>query len=209
MVPNAFGGGAADALNIAALREQQAQAAALAGDTELAAKLNAEAKAARDNMVGHAMGTTAIEIGTEVLLPADELFKVRGVGGGQIGRRIGAAVGSNPVEESVAEVGNQALAGNGSAGVAVDLQRAADQLEAEGKTLLFVAVNGEAIGVLAAADTLRAEVPQAIGELRAMGIRKIELLTGDQPAAARGLAEALGVDFRAGLLPEDKIAIEL
>ncbi|MEW6028344.1 MAG: cation-translocating P-type ATPase [Chloroflexota bacterium] len=81
------------------------------------------------------------------------------------------------------------------------------KLESEGKTLLFVEVDGALAGVLAAADTLRPEVPAALNELRKMGIRKIELLTGDNERTASALAAALGVDYRADLLPEHKIEV--
>jgi len=83
----------------------------------------------------------------------------------------------------------------------------AAKLESEGKTLLFVEVDGMLAGVLAAADTLRPEVPAALRELRRWGIQKIELLTGDNERTASALAAQLGVDFRANLLPENKIDV--
>ncbi len=84
---------------------------------------------------------------------------------------------------------------------------AAAALEAEGKTLLWVACDGALAGLLAAADTLRPEVPAALAALRELGIREIELLTGDNQRTAAALAEQLGVRYRANLLPEDKIRI--
>ncbi|MDW8145348.1 MAG: HAD-IC family P-type ATPase [Roseiflexaceae bacterium] len=83
----------------------------------------------------------------------------------------------------------------------------AQQLEAQGKTLLFVALDGEPAAILAAADTLRPEAPAALAELRTLGINHIELLTGDNQPAAAALAAALGVPYRANLLPEDKINV--
>lgn len=80
-------------------------------------------------------------------------------------------------------------------------------LEAEGKTLLFVGRDDEVVGVLAAADMLRPEAPGALIAVRDLGIRHIELLTGDNAGAAAPLAGALGVAYRANLLPEDKIAV--
>jgi Cu+-exporting ATPase len=82
-----------------------------------------------------------------------------------------------------------------------------EQLLAEGKTLLYVAANGQPCGILAAADKLRTEVPQAIESIRDLGIEQIELLTGDNQVNASRLAEKLGVSFQAELLPEDKIRI--
>ena len=79
--------------------------------------------------------------------------------------------------------------------------------ELEGKTLLYAACDGKIIGILAAADTLRAEVPAALDKLRAEGIRHIELLTGDHEQPAAALAGQLQIAYRANLLPADKIAI--
>jgi Cd2+/Zn2+-exporting ATPase/Cu+-exporting ATPase len=83
----------------------------------------------------------------------------------------------------------------------------AAELEKQGKTLLFLARDGELCGVLAAADTLRPEVPAALAEVNRLGMRHVELLTGDNQRTAAAIAGALGVRYRAGLLPEDKIAV--
>jgi len=80
-------------------------------------------------------------------------------------------------------------------------------LQTEGKSLLYVTIDGRPAGALAAADTLRPEVPQAIEELRRLGIRQVELLTGDNEQTAAALALRLGLPYRANLLPEDKIRI--
>ena len=84
---------------------------------------------------------------------------------------------------------------------------AAAELATQGKTLLFVACDGVMAGVLAAADTMRQEVPAAFAEVRKLGLKQVELLTGDNELTASALARNLGVSYRAGLLPEDKIAI--
>lgn len=80
-------------------------------------------------------------------------------------------------------------------------------LEAQGKTVLYVAVEGKLAGVVATSDTLRSEVPEALQKALFLGIKKIELLTGDNDIVAASVAEALGISYRAGLMPEDKIRI--
>ncbi len=102
-------------------------------------------------------------------------------------------------------IGNRRLLEH--AGLMLPRARDVSVLEAQGKTLLFLAVNGNPIGALAAADSLREEVPQVIKELKRLGLKHIELLTGDNPRSAASLAETLGIPYQAELLPEDKIAI--
>ncbi len=82
-----------------------------------------------------------------------------------------------------------------------------NSLEAQGKTILYVVSDGKIAGVLAAADTLRPEVPEALATLKRLGIKQIELLTGDNEQTASSLAESLGLQYRANLLPEDKISV--
>lgn len=83
----------------------------------------------------------------------------------------------------------------------------AELLESEGKTLLWVMQGNDVIGLLSAADIPRPEVPAAFAQLASLGIRQIELLTGDNEQTAASLAGPLKIDYRANLLPEDKIAI--
>ncbi len=83
----------------------------------------------------------------------------------------------------------------------------AQELEAQGKTLLFLSRDTQLVGILAACDTLRPEVQTSLAELRTLGIKHIELLTGDNERTASALAKQLGVKYRANLLPENKIQI--
>jgi Cu+-exporting ATPase len=91
-------------------------------------------------------------------------------------------------------------------GASTDDARLASLLD-DGKTLLYVERDGRLAGVLAAADALRPEVPKALAEVRRLGIRQIELLTGDAERTAAALAASLGIPHRAQLMPDDKIAI--
>jgi Cu+-exporting ATPase len=80
-------------------------------------------------------------------------------------------------------------------------------LEAEGKTVLLLAGDGVLLGVLAAADTLRPEAPAALARVRALGVRRVVLLTGDNERVAAAVARQAGIaEVAANLLPEDKIA---
>jgi len=80
-----------------------------------------------------------------------------------------------------------------------------EQLNREGKTAMYVGVDGQPVGVVAVADTIRADAPGAITALHGRGIRVV-MATGDAEPVARAVAESLGVDeVHAQLLPEDKL----
>ena len=86
-----------------------------------------------------------------------------------------------------------------------EAQDALIERECEGLSSLYLAVNGEIVGVLAIEDPVKPGVRQAIGELRNLGFRHIVMLTGDNEAAAARVAASAGItEFQANLLPENK-----
>jgi Cu2+-exporting ATPase len=89
--------------------------------------------------------------------------------------------------------------------LAVADQRVA-RLADQGKTVVYVLVDGKAIGAIALADIIRPESREALGRLKAMGITPI-MLTGDSDAVARWVAGELGLDdYFAEVLPDQKAA---
>jgi Cu+-exporting ATPase len=93
-------------------------------------------------------------------------------------------------------------------GVALDPAQdaRARELEAAGKTAFFVAMDGGVAGLVAVADVARPEAKGALAELKRLGIRHLLLLTGDNERVAAAVAREFGLEYRANLLPEDKIA---
>lgn len=79
-------------------------------------------------------------------------------------------------------------------------------LEAAGKTVVVVMEEQRLLGLLAMQDKLRDDAISALAALKSLGIKTL-MLTGDNPLAARSIAEKLGIDFRAGLLPADKVQV--
>ena len=76
-----------------------------------------------------------------------------------------------------------------------------------GETPVFVEADGAAAGILSLADTLREGAAEAVAALKAVGIRKVVMLTGDDARVAAAISASAGTDdFRAALLPEDKVA---
>lgn len=83
-------------------------------------------------------------------------------------------------------------------------QQQVARLEDEGKTVVIVLRDNQLIGVIAMQDTLRSDAIESMKLLKSMNINAV-MLTGDNPRAAAAIAQQLGMDFRAGLLPEDKV----
>ena len=80
----------------------------------------------------------------------------------------------------------------------------ADRLRQEGATAIFVAIDGEAAGVIAIADPIKSTTPGAVAALKAAGIRVV-MLTGDNATTARAVAAKLGItEVEAEVLPQDK-----
>ena len=85
-----------------------------------------------------------------------------------------------------------------------DMAKRAEELRADGQTVMFVAIDGKLAGLVGVADPIKASTPQAIAELHAAGVR-IVMLTGDSATTAKAVASKLGIDeLRADVLPDQK-----
>lgn len=85
-----------------------------------------------------------------------------------------------------------------------ELEAVSDQLAAEGKTPMYIAIGTELVGIVAVADTLKASSKEAINMLHDMGI-KVAMITGDNRRTAEAIAKQVGIDIvLAEVLPEDK-----
>ena len=80
-------------------------------------------------------------------------------------------------------------------------------VEGGGQTPVHVAVNGKFAGVLFIADPLRPGARETLAKLKATGVKRIVMLTGDNKVTAQAVADGLGIDdVRADLMPEDKVS---
>ncbi|MGH8166986.1 MAG: copper-translocating P-type ATPase, partial [Woeseiaceae bacterium] len=125
------------------------------------------------------------------LAAADEFESVTGEGAQAIVTGKKVAVGNARMMERVGAL-NTALA------------EAAEAHRAEGQTVMFVAVDGQAAGLIGVADPIKASTPRAIEQLHAAGL-KVVMLTGDSAGTATAVARKIGIDdVRADVSPEDK-----
>jgi len=103
-------------------------------------------------------------------------------------------------------VGNAKLVDTSSP-EAQELEGPADRLRDQGSTVVYVAVDGRAVGIVAVADPVKASTPAALQALRADHVR-IVMLTGDNRATAAAVAARLGItEVEAEVLPEQKNAV--
>ena len=78
------------------------------------------------------------------------------------------------------------------------------ELEAQGQTVVLLLQDQQVLGALALRDQLREEAISALSQLQKLGVNSV-MLTGDNPRAAAAIAAELQIDYRAGLLPADKV----
>lgn len=96
---------------------------------------------------------------------------------------------------------------SGKAEIPVKIRQQSEKLSQEGKTPLFFARDGKLLGVIAVADVIKEDSPQAIKELQNMGIHVV-MLTGDNERTAQAIGRQAGVDeVIAGVLPDGKEAV--
>ena len=96
-------------------------------------------------------------------------------------------------------------------GISSDILSKADKLSEEGKTPLFFMLDNKLLGIIAVADVIKEESPQAIKQLQNMGI-KVVMLTGDNERTAKAVGKLAGVDeVIAGVMPDgkEKVVAEL
>jgi Cu+-exporting ATPase len=155
-------------------------------------RLAASLEASSEHPLADAIGRHAKEMGL-ALAPVEGFQSMTGRG----------AVGV--VEGSALAVGNEALMNEYA--VRVDpLREAAERLSSEGKTAVYVAIDGALAGLLAVADPIKPTSRAAIEQMKKMGLRVI-LLTGDDRRTAEAVARQVGIErVVAGVLPEGKVA---
>jgi len=82
----------------------------------------------------------------------------------------------------------------------------AEELRKQGQTVMLVALDGKAAGIVGVADPIKESTLDAIRELRSEGL-KVIMVTGDNATTAKAVADKLGIEFQAGVLPQTKAEV--
>lgn len=121
----------------------------------------------------------------------------------EIGKGVLARIGSDEVK-----VGNRKLFNGLMDRLDEQQETTITQLEQSGKTIIYITRNGQLNGLLVFADQIREQAPDTLDQLRALGIKKFVILTGDLEGVARSVAKELKIDnYYAQLMPEQKVDI--
>lgn len=160
------------------------------GNEEELMQIAASAEHGSEHPIGKAIVLAAADRGIDTTVPTD----FNAVAGHGIIAQLG--------EKNVI-IGNESLMHQH--GISTELLiQAAEDLQGDAKTVLWVAVDSQVYGLLAVADTVKPEAKTAITELRNLGC-KVTMMTGDNKGTANAIGESVGItDVMFGLLPEDK-----
>ncbi|MFP5318193.1 MAG: heavy metal translocating P-type ATPase [Acidimicrobiia bacterium] len=144
----------------------------------------------------HPVGRAVVDGAREALGSVAEAAEFESVAGHGVRARVDGTVVAVGRRKLMAEAGLMGCA---------SLDEAAERLEGEGKTAIFVGWDGRVRGVLAVADTLKDDAAAAVAELRSMGI-EVVMITGDNHRTASSIAAQVGIDrVLAEVLPSDKV----
>ncbi len=149
--------------------------------------------AAAERPSEHPLGRAVLESAKELSLPEPEAFEAK------VGRGVIAKVEGKTIWAGNARMMEEA----GISFAAFPME----QLEQEGKTPIYIAIDGAPAGIAAVADTLKTDSADAVKQLKAQGIAVV-MLTGDARRTAEAIARRAGIEeIRAEVLPGDKAAV--
>ncbi|MBN9617682.1 MAG: copper-translocating P-type ATPase [Acidobacteriales bacterium 59-55] len=161
-------------------------------DEAMLLQLAASLEMASEHPLANAIVTGAKERGLS-LVPVSEFRSITGKG------VVGTVSGKNVA------AGNESLFRELSIGSAA-LEGKAEKMRTEGQTVMLISIDGKAAGLLGVSDPIKSSAPEAVRELKASGL-KLLMVTGDNRTTAAAVANKLGIDYRADVLPDQKAEV--
>jgi len=152
--------------------------------------------AAVETRSSHPLALAILRRAEEAGIPALPARNARAIVGKGVEALVGGALAWVSSPRHAAEAG----------GVGAEAATRATALEGEGKTVVVVFREGQPLGLIAMRDEPRSDAADAMRQLKALGIRTT-ILTGDNPRTAAAIAGSLGTEFRAEMMPEDKLRV--
>ncbi len=155
--------------------------------------------AALESLSEHPIGEAIVQYALSQQVEWQKAINVQAISGQGI---------TGEIAQKRAFVGKAAFIQNKVGGPSEQIVASAQQLEASGKTVVWVAYAGRLLGIIAIADTVRPEAARTVNRLKQLGIQKIVMLTGDNDRTARSIATEIGIDqVYSELLPEHKVDV--
>jgi Cd2+/Zn2+-exporting ATPase len=153
--------------------------------------------AALESVSEHPIGNAIVQAAQESQLEWSHAFEVQA--------KTGLGI-TGIVDNQKAIVGKSAFVLPQVVNFPSNLIQLSEQLEKEGKTVVWVALATEVLGIIAVADTVRPEAASAIEKLKKLGLGPIVMLTGDNENTAQNIGKGIGIDaIYSELLPEEKV----
>ena len=155
--------------------------------------------AALENRSGHPLAQAVVRAAQAKGLSLPDGGEVESL----TGRGLRSAVNSQTVV-----IGNRQLMEESNVVVSSEAESKVAALQADGKSIMLIALNGKLAGLIAMADTLRPDASTTMAALKRMGVQETIMLTGDNRRVGEAIAKQVGLtNVRADLMPEDKLSI--
>ena len=155
-----------------------------------------QAAASLENQSEHPLARAIVAAANKEQIELRETTEFESTTGGGVAARLNG---------KLIRVGKEKFLSGSGVRIPDELKNQARRLQEKAQTTVWVAVDGEAIGVIGIADPIKATTPEAVRELHAMDL-KIIMCTGDNPRTAESVAHELHIDdFRAEMMPQEKI----
>jgi Cu+-exporting ATPase len=178
-----------------------------AGKPEVVSRIGANAMSERDllqiaasleSQSEHPLARAIVEAAKKEKIQLRDVMDFQSITGGGVGGKIGG---------KTLLIGKEKFLAESNVTISEELKKEAHRLQEKAQTTVWLAVNERTVGILGIADPIKESSRQAVRELHRMNLKLI-MCTGDNRQTAQSVARELGIDdFRAEVMPDEKIDI--